>query len=416
MLFTLNSGSNMRLLFNATTMKFGEDAILQPVVPTSVPTHFRTNAPKTLKIMLGTACNFRCKYCRQDAHSKNIGCNWTKKELDTFIASIKKNLDLSNLHKVEYWGGEPLLYWDTVSSLMDRLEDLCGRSLLHHLTTNGSLLTDKIVDKLRVHDFQYKLSHDGPGQKLRSGDPLAVGSSTEDLHYRLYDLTCDHHHKSYNQNFNINAVLTALCPSPKKIVEWFKQRFDSNVQIRKMEPVIPYNKKAASYGIALNDLDTFQTTMFDDIYTGDIVKNVIEYQELWQVFQCQIGDYTYRHNPNEGKCHKEQQISITTDRHGNITPCQVYGIDTPENVIGKLTDLKNVREDYPYTIQQKDNCRQCPVVSLCRGVCPYIAPGPYEGINCTMRWNTYMAILRAFVAFKYRFIFDSFSPAIRSTE
>ena len=393
-----------RLPFNSRTMKFGDKADNKPATwigGTKEKIH--TNHPKVLKIMLGTACNFRCKYCRQFEHSAIEDCNWSEAELEWFLRELQSTIKFDNLERVEYWGGEPLLYWNTIAKLIDALEFITKRPLLHHITTNGSLLTAEITAKLTRHNFQYKLSHDGPGQNLRSGDPLKRGTPTYKMHHALYT-HCQREKKwptkGVQQEFYINSVLTKEHPSPKVIVDWFINEFDEHIQIMKIEPVIPYNDHAQKYTfVTADDFAKFQEQIYQDLRYGNITKNVKEYQNLWRLFMYQFYDDKFQYNPIEGKCHASQEITITVDRKGNLTPCQVYNIDTPENVIGQLDNMSAINEDLPNPVSQNKKCAACPVVSLCRGVCPYILKGEFADTNCKMRYNTYMGIFRAFYEF-----------------
>jgi uncharacterized protein len=38
--------------------------------------------------------------------------------------------------------------------------------------TNGSILSDEIIDWLMMLDFAVAISHDGPGQSVRGPDPV----------------------------------------------------------------------------------------------------------------------------------------------------------------------------------------------------------------------------------------------------
>ena len=390
-----------KLYFNPYTMKFSLDKNEVEDVPfdNTVSQKIHTNKPHVLKIMLGDACNFRCKYCRQDHHShKEL---FSKSRIDNFLQMLTDNTDLSQLRRIEYWGGEPLLYWDEIEYLIERSKSFPTEHINHHITTNGSLLNAKMVNTIKSNPFLFKLSHDGPGQCLRTADPL-ISKEKEIL--EIYEWLTENPNKG---TFYINSVLTKLCISPGEIVDWFRTRLGDDILIMKIEPVIPYNSDAQKYAIGDEDLPRFTMQIFRDILQKDIVKNVIEYQMLWDSFQYMTNEKRYVYNMTEAKCHISQLENICTDLNGNITPCQVYDQYTPEQIIGNLTKVNQVNDLIPYApINRAGKCVNCPVISLCRGVCPHIAPGEAADLNCKMRYHTYIGILAAFIFFKTKLYLD----------
>lgn len=380
------------LYFNPYTMKFSTDPdqIDDTGPSTVVAEKIHTNRPKVLKVLLGDACNYRCQYCRQDHHGAKELFN--KRKMEHFTNMLSDNLDLSNLERIEYWGGEPLLYWDEIEHVIEWSKAL-KQPIYQHITTNGSLFNEQIVNTIKSHDFLLKLSHDGPGQHLRSGDPL-ISKEQEilDIYTHMKD--------QERSTFFINSVLTKLHPSPLQIVNWFRTRFGLDVLIMKMEPVIPYNDEARKFAIPESDLKMFSSQITQDIIRGDIVKNVVEYQMLWNSFLFMTNEQ-YVYNSTEAKCHIAQLETICTDMNGNITPCQVYDQSTPDQIIGNLKDMNNINDVLPFApISRGDRCKRCPVISFCRGVCPYISEGEAADINCNVRYHTYFGILAAYLLFE----------------
>lgn len=397
--------------FNPVTFKIGGDAYrltdascdreLKQVIPASV-------TPEILKIKLGTACNFRCKYCRQNSYHSDMDYG---EQVGAFLSQIRK-FNLSDLKRVEYWGGEPLLYWKYIHGLHSALQDWVGHPLDIHLTTNGSLLTEEIVKELLKFDrYIYKLSHDGPGQYLRSQDPLSDEyEKIRELHRVLYQEAKE----DPNKEFLINTVLTKNNYNPIPIVEYFQKLFDEDVIVRKMEPAIPYNDRAESWAIIEEDYEDFEETLYYAVAYRNIVKNILEYQQQWTLFQGRLDDKAYRYNPNENKCYAAAVKSLCTDLRGHIVPCQVF---EPQDVLlGQIVPTddphthvewfpREARMHYPASRNEPGfNCLACPVVSMCRGVCSFLPTNDYTRKNCQIRFYTYRALLRAFM--KHQFNMD----------
>ena len=83
--------------FNPYTLKFDNNKL--NIQLNKYPQKHPKN-PSRLKIYLGDACNFRCKYCRQQEHNKKLKFN--KEKLNNFVDMLKDNLDLSNLRLIEW--------------------------------------------------------------------------------------------------------------------------------------------------------------------------------------------------------------------------------------------------------------------------------------------------------------------------
>ena len=95
---------------------------------------------KDLRISVTDRCNFRCTYCMPFDDYEWID----KKEIITFeeIARLADLFVQSGVDKIRLTGGEPLLRRD-LEKLISKLSSLSGLKDLC-LTTNGSLLTEKI--------------------------------------------------------------------------------------------------------------------------------------------------------------------------------------------------------------------------------------------------------------------------------
>ena len=98
--------------------------------------------PRNIRILLGHACNFRCKYCQQKHTKKEV---ITEEQIKKLQDKIIDNLDLSILETVQYWGGEPLLYWPEIKKFYYFFKDVSPKTGTC-IVTNGSLMNEEICD------------------------------------------------------------------------------------------------------------------------------------------------------------------------------------------------------------------------------------------------------------------------------
>jgi uncharacterized protein len=123
---------------------------------------------RTLKVSLGLSCNYECNYCSQrfvpHAESSNPG------EIEPFLAQLTNALTYPP-QRIEFWGGEPMVYWKTLKPLAERMRDLYPKAGFA-IITNGSLLDEEKNSWLDDLGFDVGISHDGPGYHARGADPM----------------------------------------------------------------------------------------------------------------------------------------------------------------------------------------------------------------------------------------------------
>ena len=75
-----------------------------------------------LKIQLGLSCNYSCDYCSQKFVER--APETSKKDIDAFLEKLDVlNFDERKGLKIEFWGGEPFVYWKTLKPLAEALLD-----------------------------------------------------------------------------------------------------------------------------------------------------------------------------------------------------------------------------------------------------------------------------------------------------
>src|SRR5574344_414623 len=99
-----------------------------------------------VSINLGRACNFRCKYCFEVKDgSVDLNNIVDDKVIDRTIELLHKMQPHYDILHIEFWGGEPLMYFDTVYKLY---KEFCEYDNVEFfMYTNGSLV-EKYKDQL----------------------------------------------------------------------------------------------------------------------------------------------------------------------------------------------------------------------------------------------------------------------------
>ena len=125
----------------------------------------RQTVVKALCLHIAHDCNLACRYCfagegeyhgRRALMSTEVG----KKALDFLVANSGNRVNL----EVDFFGGEPLMNWQTVKELVEygrSLEELHHKKFRFTLTTNGVLLEDEILEFANREMANIVLSIDG---------------------------------------------------------------------------------------------------------------------------------------------------------------------------------------------------------------------------------------------------------------
>lgn len=150
-------------------------------------------------------CNFRCDYCiyseeknkKQRAHSKSKMTFEVAKTAIDFYVDHSQDSDIRN---IGFYGGEPLLEFPLIKQIVSYAESrMAGRLFSMNITTNGSLLTDQVVQFLNQHKISVLLSLDGTKEAQ------------------------DKHRRFYNGNGTYNAVVARLEKIRATYPEFYKQ-------------------------------------------------------------------------------------------------------------------------------------------------------------------------------------------------
>lgn len=128
--------------------------------------------PIRLCIVVGLRCNLHCSYCIER------GAKACDEEFSPAVFDYVSNLSPNGPTKVVcISGGEPLLYWERAKHLLT-----LAPSWLHKkIISNGTLLTEEIVDFLNKHNVELHLSHDGPRCNVSRGVDIFANPKLLDL-------------------------------------------------------------------------------------------------------------------------------------------------------------------------------------------------------------------------------------------
>jgi uncharacterized protein len=349
----------------------------------------------TIKIQLGLSCNYSCDYCSQRFVERPP--ETSKKDIDAFMAQLDI-LEFSEEQglRVEFWGGEPLVYWKTLKPLAEAFQakfSHWNKKLDFGMVTNGTLLTPEICSWLYNNGFGVGISHDGPGQHVRGPDPFEDPKKKKII-LEFYKLM-----KPQNR-ISFNAMMNNKNTGRKEIYEWFVNiTGDPGVSIGEGGFIDAYDDAAANNCLlTYEEHFAYRRKAFDDIYNSrgginfyltfkkinDFVTSALVHSESKYVGQ---------------KCGMEYEHTVALDLKGNVLTCQnVSVIDPSKNgeshLGGNLDDYDNVALKGVTHWKSRTNeikCSDCPVLHLCKGSCMYL-DGKHWDITCANAYSDNVAL------------------------
>lgn len=302
-------------------------------------------------------CNFRCSYCYAGRKYKSgMPLETAKQAVDLAIEKSRGELiDFS------FFGGEPLLEFDLMKQISHYIQKKTSNHSIPYrlgLTTNGSILTDEILEFLIEQNVRICFSLDGPPRIQNMNRILENGKGTHEKVSKNLKRACE-----VLNNVQVNAVynrasLSCLDQVLEHIASYDVQAIHLNLDINEdwrgadmglFEA--SYRKLADSYiryyrqdkEIALNLLDNKMILFIKDGYS--------------QCDKCGMGDSEWAVAPS-----------------GRIYPCErLIGEDK-----GGVLCIGNVR--YGFDVERKKvvimergnfntECKECSHRDFCMNWC-----------------------------------------------
>lgn len=313
-----------------------------------------------LKIQLGTACNYRCKYCIQASDKMVKSQRPMQQDLDQLIALIVNELDLSEA-RFEFWGGEPLLYLNELKYLTKQIQQRLPNAQFWTIS-NGSLLTKKTVDWFIEHNIALSISHDGPAQELRGIDPINIPEKKQVWQYAQAS------YNKANLPFEFVSVITSLNCDLSYLDSYFVYHFGKDVKYRYEDVVIVHSQNAVKYsGFYKDAQETLEYSIMHAF--NPLTENLRIQRSLAPMVKEFVRRVIYEVPASAlpNKCNVAEPSVITVDCFGHVLSC--HNVPSANWSIGQLSDYDHVKQDKIKHWSYRKNCKTCAALQMCKGGC-----------------------------------------------
>lgn len=362
-----------------------------PAIAVSNDKPGQKRAPRVLKIQLGLLCNYECNYCNQRFVKHSDQTNHD--HIEPFIEMLKK-ADTVGVERIEFWGGEPLVYWKVLKPLSAKLRVQFPRAKFV-IITNGALLDREKNLWLDAMNFDVAISHDGPGQASRGPDPLedeASRSGIMDLYRRLHP----------QGRISINAMIHKDNPSRAKVAEFHRKVFGNDVTVGEGAVIDPYDANGVMQSFVRRDERIeFMRQAYNDLASNPAMGSMAITQRVKDIVDS-IANRRPAYTLGQ-KCSMDRADHLAVDLRGNVLTCQNVSAASraPNEVshnLGHISNLANVRMRTSTHWSKRAECSNCPVLQSCKGSCMFL-DGPLWTVACDNAFADHMPFFAAAIAY-----------------
>lgn len=134
-----------------------------------------------VSINMGSGCNFRCKYCFEVKNGAVEKAYRLDEKVKNRIVEVLHFLQEMHQVRIEFWGGEPSVYFKDIKEIIDEFVD-CD-DVTFFMYTNGSLVEEYKEELLEIHNkvkdrFEVQVSYDY--QNIENNQRLQLNKTVEE--------------------------------------------------------------------------------------------------------------------------------------------------------------------------------------------------------------------------------------------
>ncbi len=307
-------------------------------------------------LMLGPACNFKCRYCLQTGV-----CAPPKEPTEEVYQYLERLVKIrpsyQNPLAITFWGGEPLVYIDVIRKVIARL----GNKLSYGLVTNGALLTPELVDYFNLNDVTVTLSNDG----AETAKTRNVNMLDDDAFCEIFCRLNKRHVESVTSPYNYDYA---------KLFDYIEEKLPgTTVTVDLLN--ITWDMPADIYDIPLEEYEHKLRYL-----AGQALADMINLKDTSaaKLFAPPVNTVINPPNDRELRCGNFfHHMNIDCD--GNVYACHNCG-----DKIGHINEERIIMAERmrKYIKQHtSDDCKDCPVYPICFGGCP-LETWPGKEISC----------------------------------
>jgi len=355
-------------------------------------------------LLIAQTCNLKCSYCFAEAYMESYSDNRVMSPTTARVAIDKVFKNMPDVARIQFFGGEPLIGFDTIKETVQACEKYCmvhqTRMPAFSITTNGTLIDQEIIGFFKGHNFSVTISLDGPQHINDKQRQFPSGKGTYDVVKEKIDLL-----QSAGIDIEIEAVFTDNHRNFKETIEsTYEFLLKLGARDVYLTPAIGGSPDESLDGNLLADLEQSYTASTEKIMDSWLTDSPIRNPYLLDLLRTIMSKKGKTHFCGAG------YKVITVDSAGKVFPCynlisdnlcmgSVYDKDFPDEGFRRVTALmrQTSKDSFP-------KCLKCWAKKLCSpcygdtfAACGTLSP-PQERI-CVIIRSVSRAILLKFAEF-----------------
>lgn len=313
----------------------------------------------TLTILPTFDCNFKCFYCFEEKKEEKL----SHKEINAIKNFTLNHIDNVKTLSVCWFGGEPLLNLEPIWELSKFFIDISEQKNVEYkaiMISNGSLITEEIAVKLKKSNVKtIQITVDGEPNTHNKRRCFIDGSGT------------------YDRVLNSIRILTKIGIKVICRINIDKTNVDG---VKKLIPLLAKEKLTnfeVSFGHVL-PLGTNDKWANKICYSmKDFCSIVDVYVEMLHSYDLKIpNEYPFYPKPIKNFCGACQINSYVIHPNGDLYKCY----DSLDYKVGNIFSGEATNDIYKtnynhwisYNPFNDEECRNCKVLPICMGGCPYL--------------------------------------------
>lgn len=343
-----------------------------------------------LVLQITQSCNLVCHYCpyadMEDEHlqrshkNRHMTKNVAIKAIDFFLAHSVEQNDLT----LSFYGGEPLIDFELMCETILYAEKVfLGKNLMINMTTNGTLMTDEMIDFLVGHNVVVTVSLDGPKEIHDRNRKKINGDGSYDETVSALKRLVKAYGTRAGEHVMINMVLVPGSDLDKLSLFLKDEFFDAINVTSSLEDDLMLNQKneisdtyyeMMGYWMFLAYLDYFD--MVEGLEIPEFIEVYITIMEKFNMRMMKTNEPLGDIEAPAGPCIPGQH-RLFVDVYGNFLPCERVNETSDVMKIGNVDDGFDVNKAlslFNLGSITPEACKNCWAIKKC-GLCCRDADG-----------------------------------------
>ncbi len=350
-----------------------------------------------LTLQVTQDCNFKCRYC---IYSRDNDINRTHNKVNMSWDIAQKSIDYFNEHSkdsmsvyISFYGGEPLLNFELIKKCVDYIEKTFKtKTVTFNMTTNGSIVTDEIIDFLSSKRFNLTISLDGPPDIQNFNRKFGKnGGDTFDIVWKNISRIRQRNSSWFCNSIHFNPVYF-LDENPEEILNFFLLnsigRNKVHMNFANLSGVDYFSASQNIYLAKKTAVMPFQGKIYHEFE-----KNITANKSISSIWH------------HSGPCVPGGR-RVFVDIYGQLFPCEKVDC-SKENCIGNIfdgIDIPKATSLLNIGTMTEHQCKHCFAIRFC-SICMQKCYNPESGaidvnqkiLQCKKEQNMILKFLRNYV-------------------